>query len=60
LAHLLPQDRHEVPICKDLLAPNDVVVLVVVPVDSAAPKGRLILPSNKLSETFWMLALTLL
>lgn len=46
LAHLLPQDRHEVPICKDLLAPNDVVVLVV-PVDSAAPKGRLILPQQQ-------------
>ena len=33
-------------IVRDLIAPNDLVVLVV-PIDSAAPKGRLILPQQQ-------------
>ncbi len=33
-------------ICGDLLSPSDIVVLVV-PIDSAAPKGRLILPQQQ-------------
>jgi [FeFe] hydrogenase H-cluster maturation GTPase HydF len=45
LARLQPQTR-EVPIVADLLKPGDMVVLVV-PVDSAAPKGRLILPQQQ-------------
>lgn len=38
---------HEVecPLVRDLLSPGDVVVLVV-PIDKAAPKGRLILPQQ--------------
>lgn len=45
LAHLVPQEK-ERPLIRDLLAPKDVVVLVV-PIDSAAPKGRLILPQQQ-------------
>ncbi|MCH5323762.1 MAG: [FeFe] hydrogenase H-cluster maturation GTPase HydF [Eubacterium sp.] len=36
-------DKH---ICADLLSPSDIAVLVV-PIDSAAPKGRLILPQQQ-------------
>ena len=35
-----------VPVVSDLLRPNDTVVLVV-PIDDAAPKGRLILPQQQ-------------
>ncbi len=35
-----------IPLVKDLVAPNDVVILVT-PIDSAAPKGRLILPQQQ-------------
>ena len=45
LARLQPHTQ-EVPIVSDLLQPEDMVVLVV-PVDSAAPKGRLILPQQQ-------------
>lgn len=45
IAHLVPQEK-EHPLVKDLLSPKDVVVLVV-PIDSAAPKGRLILPQQQ-------------
>jgi predicted GTPase len=45
LARLQPHTQ-EVPIVADLLKPGDMVVLVV-PVDSAAPKGRLILPQQQ-------------
>lgn len=38
-----PDDFDEVPIIGDLIDPGDTVVLVV-PIDSSAPKGRLILP----------------
>lgn len=38
--------KEEKQIVGDLLAPNDLVVLVV-PIDSAAPKGRLILPQQQ-------------
>ncbi|MGN1351155.1 MAG: [FeFe] hydrogenase H-cluster maturation GTPase HydF [Anaerovoracaceae bacterium] len=40
------QDENAVPICADLLKPGDTAVLVV-PIDSAAPKGRLILPQQQ-------------
>lgn len=44
LAELVPEDRFAQPrLLGDLLAPGDLVVLVV-PIDLAAPKGRLILP----------------
>ena len=36
----------------DLLSPDDLVVLVI-PIDESAPKGRLILPSRTPSATFW-------
>ena len=45
IAHLAPQEK-EHPLVRDLLSPKDVVVLVV-PIDSAAPKGRLILPQQQ-------------
>ena len=38
-----PAGREEVPLVSDLVGPGD-VVLLVVPVDLGAPKGRLILP----------------
>ena len=44
LAKLLPEDEPNVML-EDLLHPNDVVVLVT-PIDSSAPKGRLILPQQ--------------
>lgn len=46
IAALVPRDRGEHPIIRDLIAPGDLVVLVV-PIDSAAPKGRLILPQQQ-------------
>ncbi len=46
IAGLRPDALHPRPIVADLLAPGDVVVLVV-PIDSAAPKGRLILPQQQ-------------
>lgn len=42
----VPDDEPEIPIVQDLIEPNDFVVLVV-PIDSAAPKGRLILPQQQ-------------
>ncbi len=45
LAVMLP-DREERHLVADLVKPMDVVVLVV-PIDSAAPKGRLILPQQQ-------------
>lgn len=41
-----PADTHPFPIIADLIRPMDLVVLVV-PVDKAAPKGRLILPQQQ-------------
>lgn len=46
IAALAPQSERERRIIGDLLKPNDFVVLVV-PIDSAAPKGRLILPQQQ-------------
>lgn len=46
IASLLPTETNQTPIVRDLLAPNDLVVLVV-PIDSSAPKGRLILPQQQ-------------
>lgn len=44
VASLRPQ-QHKVPFVKDLLKPKDTVVLVI-PIDKAAPEGRLILPQQ--------------
>lgn len=41
-----PEDTHPFPIIADLIRPMDLVALVV-PVDKAAPKGRLILPQQQ-------------
>ena len=46
LAHLVPQKKAPFPICADLINPGD-TVLLVTPIDSAAPKGRLILPQQQ-------------
>ncbi|WP_461810536.1 [FeFe] hydrogenase H-cluster maturation GTPase HydF [Faecalimonas sp.] len=46
IATLLPINTPKVPIVRNLLSPNDFVILVV-PIDSAAPKGRLILPQQQ-------------
>ena len=46
IAGLLPKEQSGKKIVGDLLAPLDFVVLVV-PIDSAAPKGRLILPQQQ-------------
>ncbi|MCD8357143.1 MAG: [FeFe] hydrogenase H-cluster maturation GTPase HydF [Clostridia bacterium] len=46
IAHLVPTGDGGRQIVADLLQPNDFVVLVV-PIDSAAPKGRLILPQQQ-------------
>lgn len=46
IASLLPTETNQTPIVQDLLSPNDFVVLVV-PIDSSAPKGRLILPQQQ-------------
>lgn len=45
-AALLPGDTAEKPLIGDLLSAGDTVVLVV-PIDAGAPKGRLILPQQQ-------------
>lgn len=46
LAHLVPAEENGRHIVADLVCPLDIVVLVV-PIDKAAPKGRLILPQQQ-------------
>lgn len=46
IAALVPKEDMTRKIVGDLLEPNDLAVLVV-PIDSAAPKGRLILPQQQ-------------
>lgn len=46
IVSLVPQYTGLYPIIRDLIIPGDLVVLVV-PIDSAAPKGRLILPQQQ-------------
>ena len=43
---LKPEDTHKYPLIQDLIKPLDLVILVV-PIDKAAPKGRLILPQQQ-------------
>ena len=45
-ARALQQEEKSRPLVSDLLSPGDVVVLVV-PIDKSAPKGRLILPQQQ-------------
>ena len=46
LAAMAGKDKVEKPLLGDLLSPGDLVVLVV-PIDESAPKGRLILPQQR-------------
>ena len=46
IAQTVPADENKAQIVADLLSPSDFVVLVV-PIDSSAPKGRLILPQQQ-------------
>lgn len=46
IAGLVPQNHEEFPIIADKVGKGDFVVLVV-PIDAAAPKGRLILPQQQ-------------
>lgn len=46
LAHQIPTEDMTLQIVGDLLSPGDLAVLVI-PIDSAAPKGRLILPQQQ-------------
>lgn len=49
LARIVPEDDGGRRLVGDLLQPNDLVVLVT-PIDSAAPKGRLILPQQQVAR----------
>ena len=50
IARIVPEHSNEYPIIADKVGNNDVVVMVV-PIDKAAPKGRIILPQqNTLRE----------
>ena len=46
IASLVPKEEKACPLLGDLISPGDFIVLVV-PIDSAAPKGRLILPQQQ-------------
>ena len=46
LIRIVPDDEAELKIVGDLIAPGDFVVLVI-PIDESAPKGRLILPQQQ-------------
>ena len=46
IATLKPEDTHQYPLIQDLIEPLDLVILVV-PIDKTAPKGRLILPQQQ-------------
>lgn len=45
IGRLIKPEAKQCPLVRDLLSPGDSVILVV-PIDSAAPKGRLILPQQ--------------
>lgn len=46
IARLAKQNKNHKELIADLLSPGDIVVLVI-PIDSSAPKGRLILPQQQ-------------
>ncbi len=46
IAHIVPAENEKLRIVGDLIHPEDIVILVV-PIDTAAPKGRLILPQQQ-------------
>ncbi|MBQ9679278.1 MAG: [Ruminococcus sp.] len=46
LARLIRSEQHEKPIVADLVSEGDAVILVI-PIDESAPKGRIILPQQQ-------------
>jgi len=46
IAKTFSKNESDFPVIKDLIEPSD-FVLLVIPIDSAAPKGRLILPQQQ-------------
>lgn len=46
MAHLIPVEDMRLALVGDMLNPGDLAILVI-PIDSAAPKGRLILPQQQ-------------
>lgn len=42
----LPESESGFPVIKDIIEPSDIIVLVI-PIDDAAPKGRIILPQQQ-------------
>ncbi|MCR4843262.1 MAG: [FeFe] hydrogenase H-cluster maturation GTPase HydF [Eubacterium sp.] len=46
IAHISAHNKVEIPLVSDLISPEDLIVLVI-PIDSAAPKGRIILPQQQ-------------
>ena len=46
MAHLLKSDGQEKKLLADIVSKGDLVVMVI-PIDSAAPKGRIILPQQQ-------------
>ena len=46
LGAIQPSEETKLPIVSDLLSPMDLVILVI-PIDASAPKGRLILPQQQ-------------
>ena len=46
IATIYEDSPQNIPLVKDLVASNDIIILVT-PIDSAAPKGRLILPQQQ-------------
>ena len=49
IINIIPKDVGEFTLVSDLIEPNDIVVLVI-PIDKAAPKGRLILPQQQVTR----------
>ncbi|MGL5346631.1 MAG: [FeFe] hydrogenase H-cluster maturation GTPase HydF [Peptostreptococcaceae bacterium] len=49
IINIIPEDAGEFKLVSDLIDPNDIVVLVI-PIDKAAPKGRLILPQQQVTR----------
>ena len=46
IAALLPSESFHKPLVSDLISPGD-LILLVIPIDKAAPRGRLILPQQQ-------------
>ena len=46
IGHLIPSDENKVKLVGDIISKNQTIVLVI-PIDESAPKGRLILPQQQ-------------